>query len=489
MTTETATPTTTPETPPEAEIQPETGGDIRTGPVDGIEYPPPPNNYVEAVYWAYTATRNNPEMKDGHIFAESQDRYDARYGYGAWGRDYDLIHKGLNYVLAYDPDPNWDENGPTITAEEMGAKITAAMTAQNHEIGENPWWVEVVDQLPPRPIDKALMPIWSGMARTIAKDAWNEDIAGTAVADPIADLGARKLTDIPTTAPAPLLVGRLHPTAHTILFGEGGVGKGTLASWWTVQLVRQGHTVLILDYEDHPEEWSPRVYGLGGEEIRDHVYHVSPLSEQWTGTKGAIWTGQEDIKRLADRIGATYLIVDSIVAAVGGADAGSGNTESPSKYAAALTHIGRPCLSLAHVPRSGELKYPFGSIFWHSFARFTWSLKWSENHKNTILEPRKHNNYPRPGATTITVTFRNDIPMDVHEEARSTVITDMIWETLTEPMTLRKLTETLNKDIGEEDSAYKENSISHALDRGLKATAKATQRFRKHGDDWSRYES
>ena len=63
-------------------------------------------------------------------------------------------------------------------------------------------------------------------------------------------LGAVSLRDVRSAPPPPLLVGRLDPFGHTLLFGPGGIGKGALASIWIVCAVRAGHRVLILDYEN-----------------------------------------------------------------------------------------------------------------------------------------------------------------------------------------------------------------------------------------------
>ena len=58
-------------------------------------------------------------------------------------------------------------------------------------------------------------------------------------------LGERKpdivpLASIPTDPPPPLLIDRLDPEGHTILYGTGGIGKGALACSWIARLVAEG---------------------------------------------------------------------------------------------------------------------------------------------------------------------------------------------------------------------------------------------------------
>ena len=77
-------------------------------------------------------------------------------------------------------------------------------------------------------------------------------------------LGAHVLSGIPTEPPAPLLIGRLDPEGHTILYGTGGVGKGTLAASWANGLLEDGKRILIVDYENHPSRMGAPGLGLRG---------------------------------------------------------------------------------------------------------------------------------------------------------------------------------------------------------------------------------
>src|SRR5688572_23072859 len=73
-----------------------------------------------------------------------------------------------------------------------------------------------------------------------------------------------------------------------------------------------------------------------------------------------------------------YVIVDSVGFAAG---ANPESSETAIAYASAVRRLGAGVgsLHLAHVTKLSEdapdPKYPFGSIFWHNFARMTWYVK------------------------------------------------------------------------------------------------------------------
>jgi hypothetical protein len=150
------------------------------------------------------------------------------------------------------------------------------------------------------------------------------------------------------------------------------VGKGVLACQWIVELVRDGHVVLIVDYEAHETEWSRRISALGGPDALAGVYYVAPLTPTWTGVRGLVWAQAADIHAIAEAIRATFIVIDSIVPGCAGVD--PMKPEAASQYAAALQLIARPALSLAHITKADDQRYPFGSVFWHNLARTTWSL-------------------------------------------------------------------------------------------------------------------
>jgi AAA domain len=285
----------------------------------------------------------------------------------------------------------------------------------------------------------------------------------------MARLGAIALADISTAPAAPLLCGRLDPASHTILYGSGGVGKGTYACYLITRLVAAGHRVLILDYENHGGEWSRRYHGLAGQEGSEHVLWVAPLTSGWSGRRGAIWQQVTDVRKLAMLFGATYVVIDSIVPACGGSDPMDPGTVA--LYAGALEYLGLPVLSLAHVTKADDLRYPFGSVFWHNLARVTWSLH--RDGERTVLTHRKANSYANQGKTVVTVTWRDGLPRDVAEQAFSLVVADRIDEVLAgHSLPVAAIVARLNGDLEDGEEAIKPNTVRTALRRGLRVEPK-----------------
>jgi hypothetical protein len=291
-------------------------------------------------------------------------------------------------------------------------------------------------------------------------------------------LGARLLAEISTAPPPPLLIERLDPEGHTILYGTGGVGKGVLATFWIVRLVGDGAKVLILDYENHPNEWARRVMGLGGRDVLARVTHVAPLTAPWQGDRGPLWEQTTEIRELAHAMGTTYLVIDSIVTACAGLD--PTKPEAAALYAGGLEYIGLPALSLGHVNRADDMRYPFGSIFWHNLARTTWSLK--RNGERAILQHQKHNNYAALGRFIVQTTWRGDLLGEVSEVAYGGFLADRIEDALEGgALTVADILEKLNADLEEDEDPLKADSVRTAMRRGIKATARRPQRFTVDG--------
>ena len=288
--------------------------------------------------------------------------------------------------------------------------------------------------------------------------------------DPLGRYGARPLSEISDDPPAPLLIDRLDPEGHTILYGTGGVGKGVLAADFIVRLARIGHRVLILDYENHPGEWSRRVGSLGGADALHSTTWVAPLTAEWTERRGPLWAAQDDVRVIADAVDATYIVVDSIVPACVGVD--PAKPEAAAQYAAAIEFIGRPMLSLGHATKADNLSYPFGSVFWHNFARVTWSLEPDGDSK--ILTCRKHNNYAGVGRVVVTSTWIDGRPGEVWERSYAAVLGERISEVLTASpgLTVAAIVDLLNDEDDSDGARVKPDSVRKTLRRGITSTPK-----------------
>lgn len=226
------------------------------------------------------------------------------------------------------------------------------------------------------------------------------------------------LDSISTDPPPPMLIDRLDPLGHTILYGTGGVGKGALACWWIVQLVREGHRVLILDYEGHPEEWSRRIASLdAGVHAGDRIRHLAPTAP--------IHKAAASIATTCQAHASDVVVVDSAVMACG---ADPLKPDAAAQYSAAVLVIGRPVLTLAHVTKTDDSRYPFGSIFWHNLARMTWSLTGDDE---VLLRHRKHNNYPGLGTFALSVTWSEDHQLqEVWERGYSMSVLDRVVDAM-----------------------------------------------------------
>jgi len=220
------------------------------------------------------------------------------------------------------------------------------------------------------------------------------------------------LSDVEDYDPQPLLIDYLEPDAHTILFGDGGTGKGVLASWWVSRLTQLGYAVLILDYEQHAvSEWKPRIGGFGGD--LDRVRIFQPEQAIWTELPAI----QEEIQVVRDRFpdAPTYLVVDSAAYACIGEPVEDSKTAA--RYSLAIAETGLPVLTLAHVTKANQdPKHPFGSIFWSNGARLTYAMS-SPDKLTRQVEARKANGRPYPPTLVLDWAWAQQLPAgEVPEE-------------------------------------------------------------------------
>lgn len=292
-------------------------------------------------------------------------------------------------------------------------------------------------------------------------------------------VGARPLRAIDRTAAPPLLVGRISPDGHTIVFGPGDSGKGVIVCSWVHQHVEDGGKVLLLDFEDHPEEWARRLDGLGGPDMfgGDPILHVSPLRTALvTDARGVSAINWDGLYAAADTMSASLIVIDSIAYAVPGRDPSEPGTAT--EYSRLIQPFGTPVVSLAHMNRMGDERYPFGSVFWHAGARITWSLV-AEGDDGAKLTSRKHNNYEWQGAYRVTVDWLDNLPRNVHETPYGVSVEERIATVLLDgPADLDTIVAAL-----EGDAPVKRNTVVQALRRGL---TKVPKLWTVAGDQWSR---
>lgn len=135
------------------------------------------------------------------------------------------------------------------------------------------------------------------------------------------------------------------------------------------------------------------------------------------------------------------------------------------RYSAALQTIGVASLTLAHVTKMHDARYPFGSVFWHNLARVTWSMMPKAN--DILLVCQKANNYLRPSAQTVDITWRDGYLREVGTRSATVSLLDRILEVLEGgPLSPAAIVAEMN--AGYQTSEHvKSNTVSHTLTRGL----------------------
>lgn len=205
-------------------------------------------------------------------------------------------------------------------------------------------------------------------------------------------LFAIPLSEVTREDAKPLRLGRLDPVDHTILFGDGGTGKGVIAAWWAARLTREGDVILILDYEQHARyEWRPRVESFKGDLSR--VYIAQPSEAIWDITTKTRLLIEHLTKTLPTKggepVGTVWLFVDSVGYACLGQEVEKSVTAT--RYSSAIAQVGCPTLSLAHTTKAdSDPNHPFGSVFWSNGARVTIGVV-GRNEQPRKLENKKTN--------------------------------------------------------------------------------------------------
>ncbi len=170
----------------------------------------------------------------------------------------------------------------------------------------------------------------------------------------------------------------VHPRKVTILYGDGGLGKSSLALLIGM-LVATGATVaglsavrgrvLFLDYEDTLDVQARRRSAitvghpsLNGAELIYQTHHEP------------IWNVLPTLLRLVQLERIDFIILDSLAAAT----CGDASAEAATKAFRALRMLNCGTLVLAHIPKTNEQQQEagiYGSVFYKNFARSTWELR------------------------------------------------------------------------------------------------------------------
>ena len=164
----------------------------------------------------------------------------------------------------------------------------------------------------------------------------------------------------------------------TVLFGDGGLGKSSLALLCAM-CVSTGEMVagisalpgiaLYLDYEDSSDVHVRRMQAIAA----CHP-NVARADVRYQACTEPLTTLTHTLLRRIQTEGITFLVLDSLAAATGG-DAGA---EAATKVFRSIRTLNVGALIIAHIPKSpGEGQEPsiYGSVFHKNFARSTWELR------------------------------------------------------------------------------------------------------------------
>lgn len=203
---------------------------------------------------------------------------------------------------------------------------------------------------------------WTGLVETVSLVVIKAEMAGEPI-KPLAEHNLPEAQESWEVSGIPIL--RRHPM---ILFGDGGVGKSTIALWIGAKLASRGIRVLYADWEFSAEDHRERLQRLCGatDMPRDTLHYVR--------CAGPLVTEVARLQAHVTKAKIDYVICDSIGFAVPGRPE---DAEHATGYYRAVRFLGVGSLHLAHITKSlehGEDK-PFGSAFWSNGARSIWFLK------------------------------------------------------------------------------------------------------------------
>lgn len=206
-----------------------------------------------------------------------------------------------------------------------------------------------------------------------------------------APLQYRTLAAISDDPPAPLLLDMLEPDGPNLLYGGGGVGKGTTCTYIMRDCLRQDIRPLIYDAELHPKEWARRASGLGVE--RDRIVYVQPRDLPAHLIGRPMWDIVPHLARISEAEGCGIIILDSILASMNLSEEGlKSDAGAPYRYVAALDEIGIPSVSIGHTAKNSAEGDPYGSVSWVNAMRLTWLGTRAEGEGHRVRwTPRKRN--------------------------------------------------------------------------------------------------
>jgi hypothetical protein len=172
-------------------------------------------------------------------------------------------------------------------------------------------------------------------------------------------------------APPPPLLGVLSPEGTTVLYGDGGDGKGWVAAKWASQLDAK---VAIIDFENHPNEWAYRLDKFG---MTDTLYVSPPVTlERWANERAA---------RLLRNAKIGFLVIDSAMYASNVEDPYS--PQSAMAYKRARSRLDNlPTILLAHTTGGQDKVFGCYSTDTEVLTRRGWLRHADMNNDDEVVE-------------------------------------------------------------------------------------------------------
>jgi hypothetical protein len=237
----------------------------------------------------------------------------------------------------------------------------------------------------------------SSLAKVLAKRANTDDVdwedlledfcrrvmAAEREGDPVQLVGALPVPVGETYRLAPVLPAN----QTTILYGEGGVGKSTIAAVAAVSIetgvaviegwIPRQAPVLYLDWEGGRDSINRRVRGVA---IGAYIPRVVTIRYLDCRRRGALYTFAEDIARLVEQEGIGAVVVDSVGMASGTSAEGADANEGAIRLFSAFGYLATTILAVDHVSKAeaetpNRAARPYGSIYKTNLARATFELR------------------------------------------------------------------------------------------------------------------
>jgi hypothetical protein len=201
----------------------------------------------------------------------------------------------------------------------------------------------------------------------------------------------RTLADIDATPPADLWLGMLEPEGPNLMYGTGGVGKGSTFAYLIGELLKIGLKPMIYDAENRPKEWSRRCNGL--RIPREKIVYVQPHELPAALLGQPLWNIVPYLGTIRRAAGADILFLDSILAGMNvGEERLKSDAQAPYLYVRALDALGIPSVSIGHTSRATPEGDPYGSVSWVNAMRLTWLGTPAEGVGHRVRwRPRKRN--------------------------------------------------------------------------------------------------